>query len=103
MSVGSTYYNTTYGRQVTLECNIAAFPPVTLVYWQTTKRGIIITMNEGTIGTKGINATMPSLVLIYPTTADTGNYTCFASNKAGTQKSLTTTLNVEGGMYFVKQ
>lgn len=101
VSVGSSYYNTTYGKQVILECKIAAYPPVTLVYWQRKIGDDITTLNEGTIGTKGISADMPSLVLMFATTSDSGIYTCFASNRAGTQKSLEAILIVEGGTYLI--
>ncbi|CAC5404495.1 unnamed protein product [Mytilus coruscus] len=96
VSVGSTYYNTTYGKQVMLECKITAYPPVTLVYWQKKIGDVITTLNEGTIGTKGISADMPSLVLMFATTSDSGSYTCYASNNAGTQTSFAAILVVEG-------
>ncbi|CAC5368999.1 HMCN [Mytilus coruscus] len=101
VSIGSLYYNTTYGNEIKLECRVTAYPSVTLVYWQKTIGDVITTLNEGTIGTRGINITMPSLIIMFPTTADSGSYTCFASNSAGTQKSLPAKLNIEGGLPFV--
>lgn len=101
VSVESLYYDTTYGQQVKLECTITAYPPVTLVYWQKNIGDVITILNEGTVGTKGINVSMPSLIIMFPKTADSGSYTCFGSNVAGTQRSLAVKLNVEGGMYFL--
>lgn len=94
------HYNTTYGQQVKLECKITAYPSVTSVYWQKTIGDVITTLNKGSLGTKGIDSTMPSLIIMFPTTADSGSYMCFASNSAGTQKSMAAQLKVEGGKFI---
>lgn len=98
VTIATSGYTTIYGREIEIECEIMAYPSVILVYWQKKVNNTVSTLNRGTVGTKGINITMPSLVLTFPTTEDSGSYTCFATNKAGTQKSLPATLIVEGGI-----
>ncbi|XP_052081096.1 hemicentin-1-like [Mytilus californianus] len=94
---GVQSYNTTYGKKIQLDCSFVAHSDVLLVYWQKNYKNVITTIYKGAVGTAGITHTFPSLVLTRPTTADSGIYTCFATNVAGTQKSLPTTLIVEGG------
>lgn len=101
ISIGSAYLKTVYGQKVTIECNVTADPPVTFVFWRRNTNNIVSTLNEGTVGTNGISITMPSLVITYPTTEDSGSYTCYASNRVGTQQSLPVILSVEGGIFFV--
>ncbi|XP_063406022.1 hemicentin-1-like [Mytilus trossulus] len=101
VTIASSNYTTIYGREIVIECNVTAYPPVTLVYYQRIINNSVSTLNGGAIRTKGINTTMPSLVLTFPTTEDSGIYICFASNKAGTQKSLPATLLVEGDIPVV--
>lgn len=63
---------------------------------------MITTLYKGSVGTEGITHDFPSLILTSPVTTDSGIYTCFASNKAGIQKSLSTSLIVEGGMSIIQ-
>lgn len=90
-------YSTTYGKKIELNCRVTAHPEVVFVYWQKEINNVIYTLIDGSIETEGINLTFPSLVLTRPVTADSGVYTCFALNRAGIQKSVPTTLTVEGG------
>ncbi|CAC5364617.1 HMCN [Mytilus coruscus] len=94
-------YSTTYGKKIKLDCRVTAHPEVVFVYWQKEINNVMYTLIQGSIGTEGINLTFPSLVLTRPITADSGVYTCFALNRAGIQKSVPTTLTVEGGIPHV--
>lgn len=91
---------TIYGQSVTIGCNVTADPPTTFIFWRRNTNNIVSTLYEGTVGTKGISIKMPSLVLAYSTTEDSGSYTCFATNSVGTQKSSPVELLVEGGKFF---
>ncbi|CAG2197201.1 PXDN [Mytilus edulis] len=91
-------YKTIYGNKIVLDCKVTAYPKVSLVYWQKQSNNVITTLYNGSVGTEGITIDFPSLVLTRPVNADSGIYTCFASNIAGTQKSLSTKLTVEGGL-----
>ncbi|OPL33462.1 hypothetical protein AM593_10437, partial [Mytilus galloprovincialis] len=91
-------YNTTYGKEIRLDCKITAHPQVLFVYWQKESNNRTTTLYKGSVGTDGIALDFPSLILSSPISTDSGIYTCFASNNAGTQKSLPTTLIVTGGI-----
>lgn len=91
-------YKTTYGSQIQLDCKVTAHPQVMFIYWQKESNNLTTTLYKGSVGTEGIANNFPSLIFTRPVTSDSGIYTCFASNKAGIQKSLPTILTVEGGM-----
>ncbi|CAC5425775.1 HMCN [Mytilus coruscus] len=101
VSIGSAYLKTIYGQAVTIECNVMADPPATFIFWRRNTSNIVSTLYEGTVGTYGISIIMPSVVLTYPTTEDSGSYTCFALNSVGTQQSSPVTLLVEGDIPVV--
>lgn len=76
-------------------------PPHYSVYWQYSKDGKKqINLNSNATGTHGITLQNPSLTIMHTNFADTGFYTCFASNKIGHGRSEVTYLKVIGGNYF---
>lgn len=93
--VEQNQYQSVYGENVTLNCNIFSDPPIVNVYWEIVDTNTIL--NQGSVGYQGISLKNPSLTIIHSTTFHTGQYRCFARNAVGTTGSETTSLLVKGG------
>lgn len=94
-------YGVTVSNSVTLQCVVTSSLPVTSVYWQRNVGGSVttITSNTNTNKYSGSTANAPSLTILSAELGDTGSYTCFASNSAGTGQSTVTTLTVTGSRF----
>ncbi|CAG2214958.1 unnamed protein product [Mytilus edulis] len=101
VNIGSIFYTTVFSNPVTLECMVIADPPVRYVFWQKNSEGYITSITHGTVGTQGISPTSPSLIIMFPTKSDQGEYTCVAVNDFGKRGSLPTLLKVLGGLPVV--
>ncbi|CAC5364616.1 unnamed protein product [Mytilus coruscus] len=87
-------YESIYGENVTLNCNVISDPPIIDVYWERVDTQTIL--NRGSFGYQGILPNDPSLTIIGSTTFHMGKYRCFATNAIGTSYSESTSLLVKG-------
>lgn len=71
--------------------------------WQKNIAGIITSITSTTDTNKytGSTVSTPSLTILSTELADTGSYTCFASNSVGTGQSTVTTLTVSGSRFRI--
>ncbi|XP_069133121.1 mucin-22-like isoform X4 [Argopecten irradians] len=95
VNVGSTSYSTTTGTTFTLQCTVTSSLTITNVFWQRTINGVPTTLTIDNVNYSGASTSSPSLTIISADSGDTGTYTCFSSNAAGTS-SATTQLTVTG-------
>lgn len=92
---------TSYGRNVTMKCNIHSTPYHTSVYWVKTTNGQSFLINTGMPGIQGVVPDNPSLTIEYAVLSDSGMYTCFAKNIVGIGKSsISLNLTVIGRKYL---
>ncbi|CAC5410866.1 HMCN [Mytilus coruscus] len=96
VEIGNALYITVHGKMVTLECNITADPPVTMVYWINNKNDLNFTITDGSMGVFGSTVETPSLTIEYPAKSDAGVYWCYAINAVGHASSLSSSLIVIG-------
>ncbi|XP_069133120.1 mucin-22-like isoform X3 [Argopecten irradians] len=95
VTVGSTFYSTTTGTTFTLRCTVTSSLTITHVFWQRTINGVTSTLTIDNVNYSGASTSSPSLTIISADSGDTGTYTCFGANAAGTT-SATTQLTVTG-------
>lgn len=95
-------YSSDYGKEVTIECTVAAIPDVKRIFWEQYVNGEKTSINARTIGIRGSTVEKPSLTILNATLTDYGDYICFAENTVGIGRSRTTYLNVHGGLIFFK-
>lgn len=97
VTVRSPQYTVHFGKTVTLECEVNAFPLPQRIFWHKIVNGIRLSISSGFAGTLGSKLSTPSLTIIFASSADTGLYTCIAQNAAGIGQSQTTMLEVLAG------
>ncbi|XP_069133193.1 protein sax-3-like [Argopecten irradians] len=97
VTVGSTSYSTTTGTTFTLQCTVTSSLTITSVFWQRTINGVPTTLTIDNVNYSGAITSAPSLTIISADSGDTGTYTCFGANAAGTS-SATTQLTVTGAV-----
>ncbi|XP_069133964.1 serine-rich adhesin for platelets-like isoform X37 [Argopecten irradians] len=100
VTVGSTAYSTTTGTTFTLQCTVTSSLTITNVFWQRTINGVTNTLTIDNVNYSGVSTSSPSLTIISVDPTDTGTYTCFGANAAGTS-SATTQLTVTGSIPVV--
>ena len=88
-------------KQIHLDCQYNASPPVSEVQW--VKNGNVIARNGSGIGNGSVNVTQftesqSQLLILSSTTHNEGNYTCFVTNTVG-NSSDTTSVLIQG-MFF---
>ena len=88
-------------KQIHLDCQYNASPPVSEVQW--VKDGNVIARNGSGIGNGSVNVTQftesqSQLLILSSTTHNEGNYTCFVTNTVG-NSSDTTSVLIQG-MFF---
>ena len=96
------------GRQLLLNCQYNASPPVSEVQWQ--KNGTVIArnhsveINDSRVTIPHYNESQVQLVINATTPQDTGNYTCLVINNSG-NLSDTTSIIIQGvcdyGLYII--
>lgn len=88
---------------MTLDCNATSFPAHTSVYWQRISTGTTTNITSITSDTcdiaciDGVTILNPSLTILMATTADSGLYICYITNKVGTGHSEVINLTIMGG------
>ncbi|CAC5388894.1 unnamed protein product [Mytilus coruscus] len=82
------------GINVTLNCNIKAFPPVTEVYWERHINKSITIIKQHSLQVEGSTVSNPSLTIRTASVSMSGKYTCLARNPVGTERSLETVLKI---------
>ncbi|XP_060068235.1 hemicentin-1-like [Ylistrum balloti] len=98
VTISQTAYSTSTGNSITLGCTVSANPAHTSVFWQRNVGSGTQSITIDGINYSGSSVNSPSLTVINADTSDTGTYTCFASNSAGTGQSASTTLTVTGNV-----
>ena len=101
VQVQQSSYSVNTGNTVTLACTVSSSLPITNVYWQRNIGGSGTTITTtNTNKYSGSTTTTPSLTIFSVQQSDVGTYTCYGSNRVGTDQS-STTLSVTGGIYFI--
>ncbi|XP_033752263.1 hemicentin-2-like isoform X2 [Pecten maximus] len=95
VTVGATSYSVTIGTTFTLQCTVSSTTTITNVFWRRLINGVTSTITIDNVNYSGGSTSTPSLTIIAASASDSGTYTCFASNVAGTG-SATTQLIVTG-------
>lgn len=99
VTIPSLEYNIGYGQHMILECIIVSTPNCTDVYWQHIYNDTVKNITSSSPNVYyGATVAVPSLYIRRVTTAESGQYTCFAVNSLGTGESQPTTVTVLGGM-----
>ncbi|CAC5426426.1 unnamed protein product [Mytilus coruscus] len=96
VNIGSVFYTTVFGVQITLECAVIVDPPVRYVFWHKNINGYLTSIIHVAVGTQGISPTSSSLTIVFPGKSDQGEYICIAVNDLGKRRSLPTLLSVSG-------
>ncbi|XP_033753605.1 hemicentin-1-like isoform X5 [Pecten maximus] len=96
VTVAQSAYSTNTGTSIILTCTVSSATTVTSVFWQRTIGGSTVTLTIDNVNYSGSSPSVPSLTVISADTGDSGSYTCFATNNAGTGNSVPTTLTVTG-------
>ncbi|XP_033753215.1 basement membrane-specific heparan sulfate proteoglycan core protein-like [Pecten maximus] len=96
VTVTQSAYSTNTGTSITLTCTVSSATTVTSVFWRRTIGGSTVTLTIDNVNYSGSSTSVPSLTVISADTGDSGSYTCFATNSAGTGNSAPTTLTVTG-------
>ncbi|XP_033752264.1 hemicentin-1-like isoform X3 [Pecten maximus] len=100
VTVGATSYSVTIGTTFTLQCTVSSTTTITNVFWRRLINGVTSTITIDNVNYSGGSTSTPSLTIIAASASDSGTYTCFASNVAGTG-SATTQLIVTGSKYYL--
>ncbi|XP_069133471.1 serine-rich adhesin for platelets-like isoform X3 [Argopecten irradians] len=98
VTISQNAYSTNTGNTITLGCTVSANPAHTSVFWQRNVGSGTQTITIDNINFSGATVNSPSLTVLNADTSDTGTYTCFATNSAGTGQSSATTLTVSGNV-----
>lgn len=101
VTIPNSNYSIGSGRHFVLECIIISTPDHHAVYWKKLYNGIVTNITSSSPGYDGTTDSSPSLNITQVSTADAGQYTCFAVNIVGIGSSQVTTLTVLGGMVTV--
>lgn len=83
---------------ITLGCKVTAIPSYTAIYWQKKSEDITTNITSDSLTIEGITITTPSMSILKALPADSGMYTCYAVNNAGTGHSGSVNLTVYGGI-----
>ncbi|XP_021345496.1 hemicentin-1-like, partial [Mizuhopecten yessoensis] len=96
--ISQNAYRTNTGNSITLGCTVSANPARTTVFWQRNVNSGTQTITIDGVNYSGSTVNSPSLTVLNANTADSGTYTCFATNSVGTGQSSATTLTVSGNI-----
>ncbi|XP_021354709.1 cell adhesion molecule 3-like, partial [Mizuhopecten yessoensis] len=96
VTISQLAYSTNTGNSITLGCTVSANPAHTNVFWQRNIGSGTQTITIDGVNYSGSTVNSPSLTVLNANTADSGTYTCFATNSVGTGQSSATTLTVSG-------
>ncbi|OWF53625.1 Titin [Mizuhopecten yessoensis] len=84
VNIPQTAYATTEGTTFSISCSVSSTTAVTNVSWQRTINGQTSSISIDDVNFSGATTGSPSLTIITASITDTGTYTCFATNSAGT-------------------
>lgn len=102
VDIESNSYIVRFLDTLTIKCYVQENEeyPVRRIYWQYINNGVITLIESGNKGIAGSTIITPSLTIEMVTTSESGLYTCFATNDAGTAKSKPIQVIVNGGVYL---
>ncbi|OWF56211.1 Titin [Mizuhopecten yessoensis] len=101
VQIQQAVYTATTGTSITLVCTVTANPTHTSVFWQRNVGSGTQSINIDGINYSGSAVNSPSLTVLNVDPADSGTYTCFATNAVGQGNSQATTLSVSGSLPVV--
>ena len=90
---------------MTIQCNVAANPSHTSVYWQKITGGASTNIDVANSAGKytGSSVNTPSLTITSSQLTDQGTYICYATNTVGTGQSTQVVVAVQGSkLYYHK-